>query len=182
MAPVLGDDPSVGSGPTVETKTPSSVAFIHRLFLPFSPPKPVSLSVQTELRQQLHTPDAPSIGLGTFCLPGGGGGNKRRAHVSAKPYTTMDFPPFLSPPSILCDLTPSGFNGLRGAVDGAWEYLLFSCFCQPFGLKTTRNSQRCTVCKRRGGLTSVCDGAVLPLFNMQAACAGCVRAFRRAPN
>lgn len=98
MAPVLGDDPSVGSGPTVETKTPSRVAFIHRLFLPFFPPKPVSLSVQTELRQQLHTPDAPSIGLGTFCLPGGGGGNKRRAHVSAKPYTTMDFPPFLSPP------------------------------------------------------------------------------------
>lgn len=97
MAPVLGDDPSVGSGPAVETKTPSSVAFIHRLFLPFFPPKPVSLSVQTELRQQLHTPDAPSIGLGTFCLPGGGG-NKRRAHVSAKPYTTMDFPPFLSPP------------------------------------------------------------------------------------
>lgn len=73
MAPVLGDDPSVGSGPAVETKTPSSVAFIHRLFLPFFPPKPVSLSVQTELRQQLHTPDAPSIGLGTFCLPGGGG-------------------------------------------------------------------------------------------------------------
>lgn len=32
-------------------------------------------------------------------LPAGwGGGNKRRAHVSAKPYTTMDFPPFLSPP------------------------------------------------------------------------------------
>lgn len=71
MAPVLGHDPSVGKGPTVETKTPSSVAFIHKLFLPFSPPKPVSSFAQTELSQQLHTPDAPSIEVGTFCLPGG---------------------------------------------------------------------------------------------------------------
>lgn len=97
-------------------------------------------------------------------------GNKRWAHVSGKPYTTMDFPPFLSPPQSCATSHPFGFNGLRGAVDGAWEYLLFSCFCQQFGLKTTQNPQRCAVCKRRAGLTSVCDGAVLPLFNMQAAC------------
>lgn len=36
------------------------------------PPKSVSSSVQTELNQQLHTPDAPSIGPGTFCWAGGG--------------------------------------------------------------------------------------------------------------
>lgn len=110
------------------------------------------------------------------------GGQQAKGSCFSDTLHHNGLPAFSEPPSILCDLTPSGFNGLRGAVDGAWEYLLFSCFCQPFGLKTTQNSQRCTVCKRRGGLTSVCDGAVLPLFNMQAACAGCVRAFRRAPN
>lgn len=167
MAPVLGYDPSVGNGPTVETKTPPSVAFIHKLFLPLFLPKPVSSSVQTELSQQLHTPDAPSIGLGAFCLPEG---QQAMGSCFRETLHHNGLPAFSEPPSILCDLTPSGFNGLRGAVDGAWEYLLFSCFCQQFGLKTTQNPQRCAVCKRRAGLTSVCDGAVLPLFNMQAAC------------
>lgn len=71
MALSLGYGPSAGSGPVAETKTPSSVAFIHKVFLPFFSPKSVSSSVQTELNQQLHTPDAPSIGPGTFCWTGG---------------------------------------------------------------------------------------------------------------
>lgn len=168
--------------PLWRQKLPPALRRLHSQAFPsLFPPKPVSLSVQTELRQQLRTPDAPSIGRGTFCLPGWGGGQQAKGSCFSETLHHNGLPAFSEPPSILRDLTPSGFNGLRGAVDGAWEYLLFSLFLST--VWTENNTQeRCTVCKRGGGLTSVCDGAALPLFNMQAACAGCVRAFRRDPN
>lgn len=157
MALSLGSGPSAGSGPAAETKTPSSVAFIQKVFLPFFPP---NLSVpqckQSSTSSCTHLTPHPSDRA--HSAGRGRGGNKRRSHVSAKLYTTMDFPPFLSPP-VLCDLTPCGFYALWGAVDRAWEYLLFSCFCQQFRLKTTHNARRRVECKQRGGLASVCDGA-----------------------
>lgn len=156
MALSLGYGPSAGNGPAAETKTPSSVAFIQKVFLPFFLPKSVSSSVQTELGRQLHTPDAPSVGPGTFCWVKGG----QQAKVScfSEIVHRHGLPAFSEPPPVLCDLTPCGFCALWGAVDGAWEYLLSSCFCQQFGLKTTPNAQQRVECKHGGGLASVCDG------------------------
>lgn len=97
IAPALSDDPSVGSDPTVETKTPSTAAFIHKLFLPFSPQNLLVSPWNGAQPAAAHT-WRPIHRTGHILPAGVGGHSKRRAHVSTKSYTTMAFPPFLSPP------------------------------------------------------------------------------------
>lgn len=101
MIQVLAAVPSVPEGETKKPPvSPPLRSFSFLLFQLLSP-----FGVQTELKQQLHTPDAQSIGQGTFCC----GGNK--------PGLTLQrnrTPQWFSPPSrffwavfppILCLLT-----------------------------------------------------------------------------
>lgn len=61
MALSLGYGPSVGSGPAAETKTPSSVAFIQEVFLPFFPPNlSVPLCKQSSTSSCTHLTPHPS--------------------------------------------------------------------------------------------------------------------------
>lgn len=79
-------------------------------------PKSVSSSVQTELSQQLRTPDAPSIGPGTFYWAGGG----QQAKVScfSEIVHHNGLPAFSEPPSpvwphtlwLLCLVRCSGWS------------------------------------------------------------------------
>lgn len=88
---VLAGVPSVPEG---ETKNPQYRLHWEALPSSFSHFSP-SLGLQTELNQQLHTPDAP-IHRTRHILQWG---QQAGAHVTEKLYTTMvfaSFPPFLS--------------------------------------------------------------------------------------
>lgn len=113
--------------PGRETKT-SSIAF---LLLPL-----LSLfGLQTELKQQLHTPDASTSGKAQSAV-----GQRAGLRVTEKLNTTMvfaSFPPFPEPPPsprpphtpLPCPLSLLCFWSV---LDRAWEYLLCYCRSQQF--------------------------------------------------
>jgi len=117
------------------------MAFIEKPFLPPFFPLLSLFGLQTELKQQLHTPDAQSIGQGTFCC----GGNKQGLTLQGNRTPQWSSPPSrlfwaLSPlihvPSHTSLMPPPlPVFPFLSAVDRAWEYLLCSCCCQQFWLK-----------------------------------------------
>lgn len=147
---LLGHNPSLGSSPISargrDKKPPVWPSLRSFSFLLFPL---LSLSaLQTELNQQLHTPDAQSIGPATFCWGATSRGSRYREiehHNGVRLLPAFSEP---RPPSCVSSHTSLMPPPFFFSVTGAWEYLLSSCCCQQFWLKQREHAghaKRCVI-------------------------------------
>lgn len=127
MIQVLAAVPSVPEGETKKPPvSPPLRSFSFLLFQLLSP-----FGVQTELKQQLHTPDAQSIGQGTFCCGGNKPGSRYREIVHHNGFRLL--PAFSEPCS-----PPSCVSSHTSLMPPPLPFFPFECSKRGLGIFTLR--------------------------------------------
>lgn len=151
---LLGHNPSLGSSPVAakgRDKNTSSIGFIEKLFLPPFPHFFCLWSCKQSLTSSCThlTPDPSDKAHSAV-----GATSRGSSYSEIQHHNGLRLIPAFSelcPPNPVRPHTPLFFS----AVDGAWEYLLFSCCCQQFWVKQQELTAKSCI-QIKGGINLMC--------------------------